>query len=180
MRRTTLLIAALGLLLVGLGSHQPGAAPVELPDAPPAGDSADVRFLAFDVLIDPHGRPLAAYQIEVTSAAGPRATLVGIEGGEGAYAQPPYYDPKALHPPGAGSGDGPDRPERVILAALAIAPSEPGAVAPTAESRVARLHYMLEGDGEPSLAARLMVAGADENTPIEAAIRLVPLPPADP
>jgi hypothetical protein len=61
---------------------------------PPTTTSAP-HFSWVDVYIDPSAQPLAAYQLELT-ASGAGVTLVGVEGGEHpAYAEPPYYDPKA-------------------------------------------------------------------------------------
>jgi hypothetical protein len=80
-------------------------------------------FGYIDLHIDPHGKPLAAWQVEFT-AKDNSATLVGIEGGDtGAYKDPPHYDPAAL----ANS--------RVILAAYSTADD-----LPTSKTRVARLH----------------------------------------
>jgi hypothetical protein len=59
-----------------------------------------------DVFVDPAGKPLAAYQLELRTTEAD-AQLVGIEGGEHkAFAHHPYYDPKAL------------LEDRVVLAAL--------------------------------------------------------------
>ncbi len=188
----TVALLALVALAFGATTRQPDAPP---PPAQPT-PAASIRFLAFDLYIDPHGQPLAAYQVEITSEAGPITTLVGIEGGDGVYSHAPYYDPEALHSqtaPGDEDIDweGPGREvqaptapptsDRVILAALAADGTGPNAAAaPASESRVARLHYMLEGDGQPALTARLIVAGVDEHTPIDALVRLVPVPIADP
>src|SRR3954453_5783552 len=82
MKRLYVLIALLCL----------GAAPAERPLG--AGAS---RFVAVDVMIDPKGQSLAAWQVELAAEVG-QVSLVGVEAGEkGPYAQrPPYYDAAAL------------------------------------------------------------------------------------
>ena len=42
--------------------------------------SAQTRFVAMDLIIDPKGEPLAAYQVEITAPAGIK--IVGVEGGQ--------------------------------------------------------------------------------------------------
>ncbi|MEZ6234278.1 MAG: hypothetical protein R3B68_08815 [Phycisphaerales bacterium] len=153
-------------------------------------DDAGIRFVAFDVLIDPRGLALAAYQVEIVGGAGgdgAAATLVGVEGGDGAYAAAPYYDPEALHSTPVSDDENEDDearpPERIVLAGLAGGVDgvlAGGVEAPVGEWRVARLHVMVEGGGEPVFAVRLIVAGADERTAIEAAVRLVPAEIPDP
>lgn len=112
------------------------------------------RFIAMDLLVDPRGEPLAAWQVQVRFAPG--VSIVGIEGGgevgraqpvrppdEGAigllqpapgpgrpdgpapFAEPPVYDPRAIDN------------DRVILAAYSLAGADR---LPTVRSRVARLH----------------------------------------
>ena len=58
---------------------------------------ASVRFAAVHVCIDSKEQALAAYQCEI-SARNADVKIVGIEGNPSvaAFAEPPYYDPKAL------------------------------------------------------------------------------------
>jgi hypothetical protein len=114
-----------------------------------------VRFEAVDVMIDPRGRAMAAYQVEITLGD---AKLVGIEGGEHpAFAEPPRYDPKAL------------QRSRVILAALSTASD-----LPRSPTRVARLHVMTAGDAAPNYTIRLIVAGDASAKAIDAEATLRP------
>ena len=123
-------------------SSQPGSPLAPLPQA---------RFANVDILVDPHGTSLAAYQLEFV-ADPKRVTLVGIEGGEhAAFVQPPYYDPKAL----AGN--------RVILAAL-----NTGKDLPSGKTRVARLHLRIIGNDAPALSAKLVVAASSNDKTIPA------------
>ena len=137
--------AALLILLVA-------GAPFGASEDPITTTSLASRFATVDLFVDPHDNPLAAYQLEFVADRA-RVTLVGIEGGEHpAYAQPPYYDPKAL------SGN------RVILAALSTATD-----LPRSRTRVATLHLRVTGgDTEPTYEAKLEVAGNPQGKPIAA------------
>lgn len=54
------------------------------------------RFRSVDVIVDPKGQPLAAYQIEIVIRGD--AQIVGVEGSEHpAFAAAPYYDSAALN-----------------------------------------------------------------------------------
>lgn len=139
-----IILAAL-LLMVSLAPAQ------LLNDAP----RNPIRFTNVDVLIDPHGADLAAYQLEFV-ADPQRVTLVGIEGGQHqAFKQPPYYDVKAL------SGN------RVILAAL-----NAGKDLPREKTRVATLHLQIKGDAKPSLSAKLVVAASSNEKNIQADVTI--------
>jgi hypothetical protein len=109
------------------------------------------RFTFVDVFVDPHGTPLAAYQLEFLADPA-RVTLVGIEGGSHtAFKDPPYYDPAAL------SGN------RVILAAL-----NTGADVPRDKTRVARLHLRIQGTDKPTMSSKLIVAASSNEQKIQA------------
>ena len=111
-----------------------------------------VRFVAYDVWIDPHGRSLAAYQLEIVDAAGV-ARIVGIEGGEPpAFAEPPYYDPAAI------------QTDHVILAAY-----QTRAEVPHQATRVATLHVELPSGKSPEFQLHLTVATSPEGEDIVAA-----------
>jgi hypothetical protein len=122
-------------LLVLLALVSLGAAPLDRP----AGGSL---FASVDILIDPKGHTLAAYQIEFAAEVG-QVSLVGIEAGEpGPYAaRPPYYDPAAL----AGN--------RVIVGDYSLAPD-----LPKTRTRVARLMLEIRGEAKPQYVVKLMAA----------------------
>lgn len=113
-------------------------------------------FRAYDVVVDPGGRPLSAYQVEI-SYDRDACSLVGIEGGEKPFARAPYYDPRGLT---AG---------RVVIADFTTAPG-----APRGRVRVARVHVEEHGDGEPALRVRKVVAGTTGGARIAARIELIP------
>ncbi len=110
------------------------------------------RFRAVDVWVD-SSVPVAAWQIEVRTTTGD-AQLVGIEGGEGPFAEPAYYDPRAL-----GGG-------RIVLAAFTT-----GQPLPAGRHRVARLH-LREADGPAEQTAYLVVAAGADGEPVAAAVSL--------
>jgi hypothetical protein len=80
-------------------------------------------FRAVDLFVDSGNQPLAAYQLSFAAAD---ARIVGIEGGEhSAFAEPPYYDSKAM------------QTNRVIVAAFNTA--SPGQL-PHGRTRIATIH----------------------------------------
>jgi len=112
-----------------------------------------VRFTSVDIYIDPNGRPLAAYQFELT-AQGADATLVGVEGGEHqAFAQPPYYDPRA------------NLNKRIVIAAF-----NTGEDLPRQRTRVATVMLRVKGAVPPRFSATLQVAADASADPIHAGI----------
>ena len=115
----------------------------------------DARFRALDVYVDAGDHALAAYQIELPDGAG--HSIVGVEGGEGAYAEPPYYDPAAL------------KGGRIVLAAFSTSEE-----LPKGKVRVARIHMMERGDESPDYRARLIVAAAPGGKHIAVTIELRP------
>jgi hypothetical protein len=120
-------------------------------DQPP-----QTRFAAVDVVVDPKGQPLAAWQIEFTAEPG-EISLVGVEAGEHpAYAaRPPYYDPAAL----AG--------RRIILADYSLAKDLPNTPA-----RVARVMLEIRGPQPPQYVAKVMAAADPSGKPIPATVTL--------
>ncbi|MBN1421468.1 MAG: hypothetical protein JXP34_22025 [Planctomycetes bacterium] len=115
-----------------------------------------VRFEAIEIEIEATDAPLAAYQIEIFDRAG-RMRIAGVEGGDGAaFHEPPYYDPRAL------------RESRIVLAAFSTAED-----LPRGRIRVARIHVMIEGDGEPEIESRLVVAATAGGREIPAKLRIV-------
>jgi hypothetical protein len=124
--------------------------------ASPTQPAASARFTYVDLIIDPHGQPLAAWQIEF-SADTASVSLVGVESGEGpAYSKrPPYYDPAAL----AG--------HRIIVGDFSL-----DSTLPTTRTRVARLMLEIQGDAKPHFTTRLMAAAnpAAQSIPVDVSI----------
>ena len=154
MKRALVLLVfvfAIASAVLGLASSRTASAN----DASAPGDE---RFTAYDVWIDSGAAPLAAWQVEIAATDG-RARLVGVEGGDpGAFAAPPYYDPKAL-----ASG------ERIVLAAF-----DTGSALPSGRARVARIHVLVEGPVEPRLSARIVAAADSEGRALEARVEVRP------
>jgi len=131
-------------------------------DRPPPTDTQPrpvvqeaVRFRAVDVYVDSALRSLAAYQFEL-KAKGAEVKMVGVEGGgHAAFAEPPYYDPKAL------------MGGRIIIAAF-----NTGKDLPTGKTRVATVHVQVTGDKAPEYSAKLTVAASTDGERIPAAITL--------
>ncbi len=119
-------------------------------------EAGDERFAAYDVWIDSGSAPLAAWQVEVVAPAG-SVKLVGVEGGDaGAFATPPYYDPRALA-----------HGERIVLAAF-----DTGSALPSGRTRVARLHVMVHGPDEPRFEARIVAAADAEGRALDAQVEV--------
>lgn len=120
---------------------------------PCKADEPNVRFAAIDILIDPQGEPLAAYQFELI-APSDTVTLVGVEGGEHpAFAKAPYYDPRAL------------QHHRILIAGLSTDTS-----LPNGKTRVARVHVQIRGNLQPDYTVKLIVAGNREAKAIANAV----------
>lgn len=127
----------------------------------PAGEGERVRgggsarFGWVDVYVDSGDAALAAYQVDLRAVDGGVA-IVGIEGGEHrAFAAPPYYDARAM------------RGDRVIIGAL-----DAGEELPRGRTRVARVHVMVTGEGEPVYAVELTAAAGVDGEKIEATVSL--------
>jgi hypothetical protein len=114
----------------------------------------DVRFRAVDVFVDPGEEAVAAWQVELPETAGRR--IVGIEGGDGVWADPPYYDAAAL------------KGGRIVLAAFRTGDVPKGRV------RVARLHLQESGEAAP-YAAKLVVAARPGGDRVPARVEIVPM-----
>jgi hypothetical protein len=144
------------VLLACLLSVAPDTGPTPAPPAPsPASAQERVSFVPLHVFIDPGGKPLAAYQVDIVATAGD-ATLVGIEGGDDpAYSDAPYYDKRAM------------RKQRIIIAAF-----NTGTALPTASTRVATLMFRVAGAAEPHYAATLQVAASSDGKTIPATVTL--------
>jgi hypothetical protein len=113
--------------------------------------AGQVNFTAFDIFIDSHGVPLAAYQLEFSGPAD-KVRITGIEGGEHeAFNVPPSYDPKAM------------QHERVIIAAFNAAPETQ---LPTGKTRVATIHLQFTGTEPPKFSLKLHTASDSEGNVI--------------
>lgn len=117
---------------------------------------SDSRFAAVDVIIDPAGQPLAAWQIEFATEVG-QISLVGVETGDhpGYSARPPYYDPAAL----AGN--------RIILGDFSLA-----AELPSKPFRAARLMVEIKGDVKPQYVTKVMAAANAEGKTVPVTVTL--------
>ncbi|MEM9109113.1 MAG: hypothetical protein AAGC72_03740 [Planctomycetota bacterium] len=125
-----------------------------------AGAPADVgvTFVNVQVLIDPRGKPLAAYQVEL-DAGGADFRVVGIEPAQqAAFTREPYYDRDANT----------RKTDRLILANYSVANADN---LPKQQLRVATLHLALVGnyatDNLPPVALSLTAYGPD-GKPIDA------------
>lgn len=120
-------------------------------------EASGIHFLGMDLWVDSGNEALAAYQVEINYEP-TLVKIVGIEGGQGdAYADAPYYDQKGFE-----SG-------RIIVAAFTIRDD-----APKGRTRVARIHVAVEGDVEPKLICKLIVAAKPGGQRISSRIELVP------
>lgn len=92
-----------------------------------ASSCADVaeRFAVLDVRVDVGDAQLAAYQLDLVTR---RTTIVGVEGGDAPFDEPPHYDPEAL------------RRGRIRIGAFTTSD------APTGDVLVARLHVLVRGE----------------------------------
>lgn len=114
-----------------------------------AGENS-VRFLPFQITLDPQGQSLAAYQFELRTTTG-QVKIVGLEGGDHpTFAQPPYYDAQAL------------MQDRIIIAAFST-----DANLPTTATRVTTIHLQVLGDIEPEFDIDLTVAADSNSQPID-------------
>ncbi|MCW5551739.1 MAG: hypothetical protein KIS67_06160 [Verrucomicrobiae bacterium] len=123
----------------------------------PTSASASMRFVAVDVFVDSPGKPLAAYQLEF-SVTNTTAKIVGIEGGEhAAFAEPPFYDPKAM------------QRERVIIAAFSTEPTDK---LPAGKTRVATIHLQVSKNTEPEFGLAMQTAADADGRRLPVSTRL--------
>ncbi len=148
MRRTLPIVA---LLLVAAALWlAPRATRLQAEEKP-----ASPRFAAVDVFVDAKGASLAAYQVEL-DAERKGIQIVGVEGGEhAAFAQAPYYDPKAL------------QDDRIVLAAFST-----GKDLPSGRTRVARVHLRIEDGGAAAFTTKLIVAGSQDGKEASATVTM--------
>lgn len=146
MRRAAILAAA---ILVAGAAGASSSRPEEAGDGGARYRTVEIS-LRSDVAI-------AAWQIELV--AGGDARVVGVEGGEAPFADPPAYDPAAL----AGG--------RIVIAAFDTrAALSPG------KHRVAVVH-LREGGAEPTYQVRLVAAGDARGERVGATPSLAPRSP---
>ena len=126
----------------------------------PATDDR-VSFAAVDIYID-SAEPMAAWQFELADRNG-SMRIVGVENGESAaFEGVPYYDREAVQ---LGVAD------RIIVADFTLAEE---ARLPSGRIRIATLHLMLTGSGEPDFDLNLVTATTSDGRVIDASISLVP------
>lgn len=126
-------------------------------DLPATGD---IRFTYVDIMLDPKGQSLAAWQVEVAAEVG-EVSLVGVETGEHpAYAKrPAYYDPAAL------------KGRRMIVGDFSL-----DANLPKAKTRVCRLMLEIKGAAKPVYAAKVMAAADSEGRKLDVMVEVIPSP----
>ena len=108
----------------------------------------ETRFSAIDVFVNADG-PLAAWQLELATSA----KIVGIEGGDGLFKEPPTYDSAALN-----GG-------RIAIAGMTMAEKPPAG-----RVRVARLHLM--ETGSTVYTPKLVAAGGPGGVKVSATVEL--------
>jgi hypothetical protein len=146
-----------GIMLALARGASPGTAIPEIQRGEPEAAGPAARFVPVDVLVDTGTRKLGAYQIEVEAR---NAKVVGVEGGESpAFKDAPYFDPAALQ---GGT---------IIVAAFSTEESLPNGL-----TRVARLHFIIEGPGAqggmPEMASKLVVATDADGKNVDAKLAL--------
>lgn len=115
----------------------------------------EAEFTWVDVVLDTGGAHLGAWQVELADTRG-AARVAGVEGGEHpAFAEPPYYDPRAL------------RQGRIVLAAF-----QTQGELPAGRVRVARVHVRIEAGAEPAFEARLVAAADGAGREIPARVQI--------
>lgn len=145
-----LLVGLVLALVAGAGALSPtraSSAAAAEPVGPP-------RFRTLDVMVD-SARPLVAYQVAIDVLEGD-GRVIGVEGGEAPFSEPPYYDPAAL------------MQGRIILAAFSTATA-----LPPGRHRVATIHVR-EAGGEPVYQVALEVAGTTGGARVPAEVSLEP------
>jgi hypothetical protein len=136
----------LGLLAVGIFAS-PWARAEEV-DTFEDRPKAAITFGTLDVYVHVNGA-LGAWQVEL-EAERAGAKIVGVEGGEGVYANAPFYDPKAL------------QGGRIVLAGFSLEEK-----LPTGRVKVATVHLQEMG-GNARFESRLIVAADAEGKKLNA------------
>ncbi len=119
------------------------AAPVTEPATGPL-------FRTLRVLVDPHGKAMAVWQVEVVAEGDVK--VVGVEKGEArGFSDPPYYDPAAM----AGG--------RIVIGAYSLEKD-----LPAGRTHVATLHVRVGGPEKIKCRVRVMTAGTGDGSSIVA------------
>ncbi len=113
-----------------------------------------MRFETLGVYVDTGDKALAVYQFELAASKGD-VEIVGIEGGQGVFGNPPYYDPAAM------------KQDRVKVGAFSLANE-----LPVGKVKVAVLHVVISGDIEPEYAIKLTTAAGKDGKKIKAKVSL--------
>jgi hypothetical protein len=142
------------LLILALLALALFASPINTASAQSERDEAvALSFSTLDVYIHTD-QGLGAWQVEV-DAEKAGGKIVGVEGGDGVYAEPPYYDPKAL------------QGGRIVLAGFSL-----NGKLPRGKVKVATLHLQEAGDGAP-FESRLVVAADGDGKALNADLSVV-------
>ena len=98
--------------------------------------SAAAEFAVYDVFLEPHGEPIAAYQLKIWDQNS-AVKILSVEGGEHkSYRKPPFFDPKAI--------------QKNVIKLAAFATDPPDAL-PNRKTRVATLHVEINEALNPRL-----------------------------
>src|SRR5688572_4302910 len=113
--------------------------------------SRAAEFAVYDIYLEPHGEPLAAYQLKIwdKNAA---IKIISVEGGEHrAFQKAPFFDPKAI--------------QRDIIKLAAFDARKSGDL-PTHRTRVASLHVEIGPGLNPNLSIMIEAAARPGGTKI--------------
>ena len=128
-----------------------------------AQDPEYARFAAVEIYLH-SSEPVAAWQFSLNEKNG-LMKVVGVENGESAaFARTPYYDREAIR---LGSAD------KVIVADFSLADENR---LPSGRTRIATIHLMLTGTGEPAYNLYLITATAYDGRVVDASISLTSPP----
>ncbi len=140
--------AIFGFMLVGCACLSLTSAPQD-----------NVPFAAVDIYLN-STEPVAAWQFDLSDRNG-LMSVVGVENGESAaFERTPYYDREAVR---LGSAN------RIIVADFSLADENR---LPSGRTRIATLHLMLKGAGDPVFNLNLTTATTYDGQVIDASISL--------
>jgi hypothetical protein len=118
---------------------------------------SDMRFATVDIYLDSR-EPVAAWQFELGDNNSVMQ-VVGVENGASpAFPRAPYYDRDAVEQ---------GRADRIIVADYSL---EPRAQLPRGRTRIATLHLLLAGAGEPDFKLTLVTANTHDGRVIDASL----------
>lgn len=121
--------------------------------------SESTSFKTIDVYLDSE-EPFAAWQFTLADRNS-LMRVVGVENGESpVFSATPYYDRDAV---ASGTAD------RIIVADFSLAQREQ---LPSGRVRIATVHVMLAGDGEPDFDLQLVTATTEDGHIVDAVISL--------